>query len=187
MPSLQHVFAIGAEGERSVARHFLDEAWEDCFDRSAVFAAQRPDANDLMQLIFTSGTTGEPKGVMHTANTMFAKITPSAERMRLARNDVGFSPTPIAHRLGYLFGGPDALMLGGKVVLQDIWQPAIATSLIADERVTYCMGARHSSMISPTRTTFTGWTHPVCATSSLAEHQFRRRWSALPRRASVAR
>lgn len=32
------------------------------------------------------------------------------------------------------------LMLGGRVVLQDIWHPAVAASLIAGERITYCMG-----------------------------------------------
>ena len=115
-------------------------------DKASVFAAERPGANDLMQLIFTSGTTGEPKGVLHTANTMFANVIPFAERMGLTRADVGLSPTPIAHQLGYLYGVLTPLMLGGKVVLQDIWQPEIAATLIAAERVTYCMGATPSSM-----------------------------------------
>ena len=112
-----------------------------------MFAAERPGANDLMQLIFTSGTTGEPKGVLHTANTMFANVIPFAERMGLTRDDVGFSPTPIAHQLGYLYGVLTPLMLGGKVVLQDIWQPEIAATLIAAERVDLsAWGRRHSSM-----------------------------------------
>ena len=140
VPTVQHVFTIGG-AESSFAKHFLDEAWESRLDKSAVFAAERPDANDLMQLIFTSGTTGEPKGVMHTANTMFANVIPFAMRMGLVRSDVGFSPTPIAHQLGYLYGVLTPLMLGGKVVLQDIWDPRTAAGLIADEGVTYCMGA----------------------------------------------
>ena len=140
VPTVQHVFTIGGD-DSSFTRHFLDEAWESRQDKLAVFASERPDANDLMQLIFTSGTTGEPKGVMHTANTMFANVIPFAARMGLTRSDVGFSPTPIAHQLGYLYGVLTPLMLGGKVVLQDIWNPQTAARLIADEGVTYCMGA----------------------------------------------
>jgi cyclohexanecarboxylate-CoA ligase len=139
VPTLQHVFAVGGE-DSSFARYFLDPAW-DRDARSATLDSQRPDPNDLMQLIFTSGTTGEPKGVLHTANTMFANVVPFAARMGLNQSDVGFSPTPIAHQLGYLFGVLTPLMLGGKIVLQDIWDPRVATRLIAEQRVTYCMGA----------------------------------------------
>jgi cyclohexanecarboxylate-CoA ligase len=141
VPTLQHIFAVGDGGGRSFAAYFLDTPWESRLDKAAVFAAERPDGNDLMQLIFTSGTTGEPKGVMHTANTMFADVIPFAERMKLTHDDVGFSPTPIAHQLGYLFGVLTPLMLGGMVVLQDIWEPEVAARLIASAGVTYCMGA----------------------------------------------
>ena len=141
VPTLRHIFVAGQNGEGSFATHFLANARDGQLDKASVFAAERPGANDLMQLIFTSGTTGEPKGVLHTANTMFANVIPFAERMGLTRDDVGFSPTPIAHQLGYLYGVLTPLMLGGKVVLQDIWQPEIAATLIAAERVTYCMGA----------------------------------------------
>ena len=141
VPTLRHVFTVGRNGEGSFAAHFLDDTSDGRPDTAAVLPVQRPGANDLMQLIFTSGTTGEPKGVLHTANTMFANVIPFAERMGLTCADVGLSPTPIAHQLGYLYGVLTPLMLGGKVVLQDIWQPEIAATLIAAERVTYCMGA----------------------------------------------
>ncbi len=104
VPTLRHIFVAGQNGEGSFAAHFLANAWDGQPDKASVLAAERPGANDLMQLIFTSGTTGEPKGALHTANTMFANVIPFAERMGLTRDDVGFSPTPIAHQLGYLYG-----------------------------------------------------------------------------------
>jgi cyclohexanecarboxylate-CoA ligase len=141
VPTLQHVFAIGGEGALSFEAHFLHPVWEDRLDKAAIFAVQRPDPNDVMQLMFTSGTTGEPKGVMHTANTLFANLIPLTELMGMTRDDVVFSPTPLAHQLGYLFGVLMPVMLGCKVVLQDIWQPAVAAALIAEQRVTFATGA----------------------------------------------
>jgi len=135
VPTLRHVFAVGT-GESSFARHFLEPERD-----AGSLAGDRPDPNELMQLIFTSGTTGEPKGVMHTANTMFANVVPFAVRLGLTAADVGFSPTPVAHQLGYLFGVLTPLMLGCTIVLQDIWNPATAARLIEAERATYCMGA----------------------------------------------
>jgi cyclohexanecarboxylate-CoA ligase len=135
VPTLRHVFAVGA-AESSFTRHFLNSERD-----VGTLSREGADPDELMQLIFTSGTTGEPKGVMHTANTMFANVVPFASLMGLTGEDVGFSPTPVAHQLGYLFGVLTPLMLGGTVVLQDIWDPALAARLIEAERVTYCMGA----------------------------------------------
>ena len=47
---------------------FIGTPWEERRD-PAELAALRPDPNDVTLLMFTSGTTGEPKGVMHTHNT----------------------------------------------------------------------------------------------------------------------
>ena len=141
VPTLRHVFAIGGSGASSFAAHFLDTAWEERLDKAAIFASERPGPNDVTQLMFTSGTTGEPKGVMHTANTIFANAIAISEMIGLTRDDVAFSPTPLAHQLGYFLGAVVPLMLGCKVVLQDIWKIDVAAGLIASERPTYATGA----------------------------------------------
>jgi cyclohexanecarboxylate-CoA ligase len=141
VPTLRHVFSIGGTGETSFAGHFLDTPWEERYDKAGIFARQRPDANDVTLLMFTSGTTGEPKGVMHTANTLFASIGLASVLPGLTGEDVFFSPTPLAHITGFLWCLLAPLLLGCKNVLQDIWQPAVAAGLIARERATFSIGA----------------------------------------------
>ena len=69
-PALQHVFVVdGQPGDANPSwESFMDTPWEERRD-PAELAALRPDPNDVTLLMFTSGTTGEPKGVMHTHNT----------------------------------------------------------------------------------------------------------------------
>lgn len=100
-----------------------------------------PHANELMQLLFTSGTTGEPKGVMHTANTLYSNVRQFAERLEITDGDVIFCPTPLAHQLGYLFGLLLPSLVGARVIYQDIWDPVKAADLIEQEGASICMGA----------------------------------------------
>ena len=64
-------------------------------------AARQP--NDAAWLFYTSGTTGEPKGVMHTSNTMLSNLAPFAERLHLGADDIIHMPSPMAHQLGFMY------------------------------------------------------------------------------------
>ena len=75
LPALQHVRVIGGEGDADFDRLFLDADGPDHFIR--------PDPSEVMQVVYTSGTTGEPKGAMHMSNTLFSNVIPYAERLRL--------------------------------------------------------------------------------------------------------
>ncbi|MGZ0189538.1 MAG: AMP-binding protein, partial [Alphaproteobacteria bacterium] len=124
----------------------LDDAGETSFelaiDNNGVLGAmQKPNANDLMQILFTSGTTGEPKGAMHTANTLFANIRECAKRFALDNDDVIFCPTPLAHQLGFLYGLLMPTYVGATALLIDTWVPKEAADIIEKERATFCMGA----------------------------------------------
>ena len=89
-----------------------------------------PDA--IIQLLYTSGTTGEPKGVCHTSNTMLSNLVPFAERLGLGRDDVFHMPSPMAHQLGFMYGLVLPVMLGATAVLQDVFVPAEMRRQIAE-------------------------------------------------------
>lgn len=105
------------------------------------YEAPAPDADALTEIIFTSGTTGQPKGVMHTSNTLLAATRGFAERLGLSFHDVIFMGSPLAHQTGYLWGIYLPMLLGATVVLLDIWSPKVAAELIGTESATFSVSA----------------------------------------------
>jgi cyclohexanecarboxylate-CoA ligase len=141
LPRLAHLLVIGGSGEDSFERRLLDRRWEDEVDLIALFARQAASPNDITQLLYTSGTTGDPKGVMHTSNTLLSILTKYEERLGLGGNDIIFMASPMGHQAGFMYGLMMGPMLGAKLVLQDIWNADQAALLIQDEAVTYTMGS----------------------------------------------
>ncbi len=146
LPDLQHVVVVGAEtdGQPSVNRFealLSGPAWEQEPDAQEILTRNRPGPDDITQLLYTSGTTGEPKGVMHTANTLMSNILPYSEAMRLGRDDVVLMASPMAHQTGFMYGLMMPIMLRATAVLQDIWQPKAAIELIRSDGVTFTMAS----------------------------------------------
>jgi cyclohexanecarboxylate-CoA ligase len=141
LPHLRRVLVVRGEGQDGFEHTLLDTAWEQRRDAKKLFAERRPQADDVMQLLYTSGTTGEPKGVMHTANTLMSNLRPYAERLRLGGDDVVLMASPMAHQTGFMYGLMMPVMLAATAVLQDTWEPKRAAALIATERVTFTMAS----------------------------------------------
>lgn len=99
------------------------------------------DANDIKLLMYTSGTTGRAKGVLHTHNTIGAEVRNFARFLTLGSDDVVLMPSPLGHITGYLYGIQLPVTLGCRVVLMDIWDVAVAADLIDRHGVTFTIGA----------------------------------------------
>ena len=141
LPRLDHVFVLGSEGENGFGPTFVEERWEDEIDTRALFDERRVDPNEVIEICYTSGTTGQPKGVMHTSNTLAACAGLGPDRLALPADTVVLMASPLAHQTGYLYGFLLPLRLGARTVLQDIWNAETAARIIHDERVTFTMGA----------------------------------------------
>lgn len=117
----------------------LGEGTAEVDDRDLENLGSHPDGVSDVQ--FTSGTTGEPKGVAHTHNTLYARIRALQEPLGLTADDVVFMPSPLAHSTGFVYGCMTALMLGMTAVYQDVWDPAWALGIIEAERPTWTFGS----------------------------------------------
>jgi cyclohexanecarboxylate-CoA ligase len=135
LPALRHAIVAGGEGDDG-----FDALLAPRGDRASLAGPTlSPDA--VIQLLYTSGTTGEPKGVMHSSNTMLSNLVPFAARLGLGADDVIHMPSPLAHQLGFMYGVVLPVMLGGTAVLQDIFVAEEMARQINAERASFTMGA----------------------------------------------
>lgn len=135
LPSLEHVIIVDGQGEQSFAGQLLAAP---ATHRLALHASLTP--NQVLKVMYTSGTTGEPKGVMHTSNTLLSTIIALAERIGVTRKDVMFVPTPFAHSFGFVYGIMLSIYLGIPLVTLDVWAPATAITLMERHGVTFSFG-----------------------------------------------
>ncbi|MFI8308368.1 AMP-binding protein [Streptomyces sp. NPDC085927] len=97
--------------------------------------------DDIAQVMFTSGTTGEPKGVMHSHNTLYAMNRVQAQVLDLSDADVTAMGSPTTHQAGYTWNFVMPLMLGATAVHVDEWNPDRMLDILQEQRVTFFMGA----------------------------------------------
>ena len=141
LPSVQHVIVVGSHARHGFDALLTDPEWENEPDAAAILSQHRPGPDDVTQILYTSGTTGEPKGVQHSANTLVSNIIPYAERMHLGADDVVLMASPMAHQTGFLYGLVMPIVLQAHVVLQDIWETKQAIEIINREKVSFTMAS----------------------------------------------
>jgi cyclohexanecarboxylate-CoA ligase len=153
-PALEHVLVVDGPttAGRTSWQEFIETPWEERRN-PAELAALRPDANDVTLLIFTSGTTGEPKGVMHTHNTLVAADAPLPERLGVSRNSVIHMASTFAHLTGFLYGVRLPTQVGGATaVYQDVWDAGRFVDLVEEYGISYTSAATpflHDTLTAP--------------------------------------
>jgi acyl-CoA synthetase (AMP-forming)/AMP-acid ligase II len=107
--------------------------------RGNEFPALDPDA--VRMILYTSGTTGRPKGVLHTHNSIHALICQIRDHWLVERGDKFLVPSPIAHIGGSIYAFECPLLLGATTVLMDRWNADDAVKLLETEGCTHMAGA----------------------------------------------
>ncbi|MCC3296555.1 3-phosphoshikimate 1-carboxyvinyltransferase [Arthrobacter caoxuetaonis] len=145
--AVRHVLVIGAAApplpvrDRGVRWHgWEQELAETPVDRERIDAAA-PDAQVPAQLLFTSGTTGEPKGVLHRHSTLSRAAAMQARQLGLGGGDAIFVPSPLAHQTGFLYGMWLSFVLGTPQILQSVWDPVRALNMLRAWQGTFVQAA----------------------------------------------
>jgi cyclohexanecarboxylate-CoA ligase len=137
LPELRHVVAVGATETSGVlsSRDLLH------LNGSAPVPAASLAVDDLAVLAFTSGTTGESKGVMHSHASMHAAIDDFVGHAGFGGELTSLVMSPFGHLTGFTWGILMPLRGSGDVVLLESWDPHRALDLIEEYSVSFTMGA----------------------------------------------
>ena len=96
------------------------------FEEIAADEDTAPDAHgpdEIAVLIYTSGTTAEPKGVLHSHRTLGYEVRSMVEWFNLDDSYAIFTPSPLTHITGLELGVLVPAVLGTPTVLLDSWDP----------------------------------------------------------------
>lgn len=139
LPDLRHVVLVDDDGADLTAGEVL---WSDLSDAPPTATTVQPD--DICYLGFTSGTTGEPKGAMHTHETLLH----SAEQLakHVGQDTFGEPMTqlvasPTGHHTGFIWGVVFTVCVAGTGVHVDRWEPTWGVDIIRRESITTFFGA----------------------------------------------
>lgn len=140
-PELDNVVVLGEEAPREPGWLTFDELANSEHPR----AQAEVDPASLAHIGFTSGTTGEPKGVMNTHQTLDAVLRRWVEHVgeeSLGGDElVNLIPSPVGHHTGFLWGALMSAYLGGVAVYLDRWEPEVAVEVMRREGVTAMISA----------------------------------------------
>jgi acyl-CoA synthetase (AMP-forming)/AMP-acid ligase II len=131
--SLRHVYRL----ERSGAADAPGMVPPVAADATTPAAPDNPDR--ILYLAFTSGTTGVPKGVMHSDNTLLANARALSSDWSINDQSVVYSLSPLSHNLG--FGAMIiALAVGGQLVIHDLPRGASLVDRLIETGATFLVG-----------------------------------------------
>ncbi|WP_380157407.1 long-chain fatty acid--CoA ligase [Kineococcus sp. R86509] len=104
-------------------------------------AAHAPDPDDTAVILYTSGTTGSPKGAELSHRNLFSNAVTSQESLiRLGGDDVILGALPLFHAFGQTCAMNTALIAGRTMTLLPRFSAAAALAVVQRDRVTHFAG-----------------------------------------------
>ncbi len=136
---LHTIVMLGERIENSVGWQAMLAGGDAIDDETLEHRASEVDVEDRMMLAYTSGTTGHPKGVIHSHKP----VRNTYERAMLlghSRNDVHLSYLPLFHAYGFSEVAMMVGLTGGSQVLFDVFDPDEVLDAVESERGTVLHG-----------------------------------------------
>jgi cyclohexanecarboxylate-CoA ligase len=141
LPTLEHLVVLDDDASDLSDGEYL---WASFADLPAFASDQPADPTAICYLGFTSGTTGEPKGAMHTHETLIHSVAQLSKHLgasTFGESMVQLVASPTGHHTGFVWGVLFTVYLAGTGVHVDRWDPAWGVDIIRAEGVTAFFGA----------------------------------------------
>ncbi|MGK2287128.1 AMP-binding protein [Pedomonas sp. V897] len=136
LPDLKSVIVVRGNGEGDAAYEDLVAA-----GRGRSIDWPKVDPQSVKMIMYTSGTTGRPKGVLHDHNSIARAVAACTEYWGIQKGDVVLMPSPVTHISGYSNGLELPFLSGTRTVLMEHWNAAEAVKLINHHRISGTVAA----------------------------------------------
>ena len=147
VPDLEQVVVLRTGDDGAPATGERVRSWEDflasadrCEPEVAAGRTAAITSADLSDLVFTSGTTGHPKGAMTTHGQTLRTFATWAEVVGLRAGDRYLIVNPFFHTFGYKAGILACLMAGATMVPEPVFDVDVVLQRVSDERVSVLPG-----------------------------------------------
>lgn len=132
-PKLKHIILVDRDES---TQEYLD--FNELLEQSdPIQKMAETEANDVAVLLYTSGITGRPKGVMLTHKNLYTNAIAGAESLHIQKGEVNLIALPLNHAYG-IATGLTGTIFGAKSVLMSWFQPEETLKLIELHKVNTC-------------------------------------------------
>ncbi|MDA8234872.1 MAG: long-chain fatty acid--CoA ligase [Clostridia bacterium] len=134
LPEFRHL--ILTDGERQPDRILLTDLYSD-----GILVFPEPDENELAELIFTSGTTGRPKGAMLSHKNLYSNACLVRDEMQISQEERTLLVAPLFHIAAQTAFLNSTLIQGGTCYLLERWtKDDTVLQTIQNQKITYFFG-----------------------------------------------
>ena len=139
LPDLEHVIVVGPDTAGSPELSY--DALLAAAPVESEFADAAVEPDDVKIVMYTSGTTGNPKAVQHSHNTLTRALDNGVDAWNLGRDDVMLMPSPVTHITGFCNGMELPFFTDAGAVFMERWNVDDAIALIERTGASVCISA----------------------------------------------
>lgn len=119
LPAVDHVVLLGPNSNPGIDAPSLDDVAEAATEASRERLASCPPVpENLAAIVYTSGTTAGPKGVMLSHRNLIASAQAAVRALALRRDDSAVLVLPLHHSLAFTLAGVLPPLIGARIIIE---------------------------------------------------------------------